>query len=174
MGRLVSGDFMIEERMILETKVKRGKKWVYKDHALNEVLISKESLIKPTRFSVEVNDIKLNEFNADGIIAATPTGSTGYSMSAGGSIAEPSSKLILLTPVCPHAINAKPIVLAPNDVIKVTAQLEKQVISCDGDDGIKLEIGDEIYVRKSSKSVKFVKFTKTSFLEILSNKMKYI
>lgn len=172
--RLIDGSFMTEERMMLETRVVRGRKIIFKDYALNEVLITKQSLIKPTRFSVDVNDIRLNEYNADGIIVATPTGSTGYSMSAGGSIAEPSSRLILLTPVCPHAINSKPIVLAPNDIVRVNSELEKQVLSCDGKDGVQLEVGDEIIVKRSSKSVKFVKFTKTSFLEILSNKMKYI
>ncbi len=105
---------------------------------------------------------------------SSPTGSTCYSLSAGGPIAEPTAKLLLVTPICPHAINTRPLVLSPSDKIKIISKHTTQLVSCDGADGTDLEYNDEVIVTKARHCTKFIRFKETSFLETLRDRMRYV
>ena len=172
--RLVNDNFMIEERMMLDAKMYRDGELVFRDKALNDVMIGKNDFVHMMEYDVIVNGILLNTYKADGIVISSPTGSTGYSMSAGGPIAEPSAKLLILTPICPHAINNRAMVLSAEDEIRVISRKGEMLISCDGADGTLVLRNDEIVVRRSKYVTKFIKFRKTSFLEALQTKMRSI
>ena len=127
---------------------------------------------------VALNGEYLYNFKADGIIVATPTGSTGYSMSAGGPIVDPKANLLLLTPINAHTLNSKSIVIGPEDEITIEvgmrrSQRDEQVeVSFDGDSGVELKVGDKIVVHKAEESVGIIRLSKISFLEILRKKMQ--
>jgi NAD+ kinase len=172
--RLMKDDFNIEERMMLSASAYRDGKRIYRDHALNDVLIGKNDCVHMMTFELYINDTFINSYRADGVVVSSPTGSTCYSMSAGGPIAEPTSKLLLVTPICPHAINTRSLVLSPLDKVKIIPRHTTQLVSCDGADGTDLESGDEIVVTKSRSSMKFIRFNETSFLDTLRERMRYL
>ena len=119
LDRLLTDDYELEERMMLEGKIYRGDELVGKDIALNDIVIGREGHLRVIRFKNYVNDSYMNSYNADGIIISTPTGSTGYNMSAGGPIVDPKAKLLLVTPINSHSLNAKSIVLSADDQIEI-------------------------------------------------------
>ena len=121
-----------------------------------------------------INDTFINAYRADGVVVASPTGSTCYSMSAGGPIAEPTSKLILVTPICPHSINTRPLVLASTDRVRIVVKHPTQLVSCDGADGTPLEYDDEVIITKARHCTKFIRFKETSFLDTLRERMRYV
>ena len=172
--RLLRDDFKIEERMMLSASAYRGGKRIYRDYALNDVLIGKNDSVHMMTFELYINDTLINEYRADGVVVASPTGSTCYSMSAGGPIAEPTAKLLLVTPICPHAINTRPLVLSPSDRIKIIPKHTTQLVSCDGADGTDLMCDDEVIITKSRHSMKFIRFRETSFLDTLRERMRYV
>ena len=172
--RLVNDDFKIQERMMLSARAERNGKLIYKDFALNDVLMCKNDTVRMMEYEVYVNDTFLNSYRADGFLVSSPTGSTGYSMSAGGPIAEPSAKLLILTPICPHSINTRSMVLSADDRIKIIPKNETQLVSCDGADATPLENGDVLTVTRSRTTMKFIKFKETSFLDTLRERMRTV
>ncbi len=172
--RLVNNDFKIQERMMLSARVDRDGKTVYRDFALNDVLLCKSDTVRMMEYEIYVNDVLLNSYKADGFLVSSPTGSTGYSMSAGGPIADPGAKLLILTPVCPHSINTRSMVLSADEKIKIIPHNEKQLVSCDGADAAPVESGDVITVTKSRTTMKFIKFKETSFLDTLRERMRTV
>ena len=143
------------------------------DIALNDIVISREGSLRVVRFNNYVNDTYLNTYKADGIIISTPTGSTGYSLSAGGPIVEPSAKNFLITPICAHARLAKSIVVAPDRVIAVRVGKvgrHNAFLSVDGGRAFRLNVGDEIVVKSSQKVTRLVRLKDISFFEILNKK----
>ena len=172
--RLVNDNFKIQERMMLSARAERNGKLIYKDFALNDVLMCKNDTVRMMEYEVYVNDTFLNSYRADGFLVSSPTGSTGYSMSAGGPIAEPSAKLLILTPICPHSINTRSMVLSADDRIKIIPKNETQLVSCDGADATPLENGDILTVTRSRTTMKFIKFKETSFLDTLRERMRTV
>lgn len=172
--RLIEEDYVTEERMMLDAKVIRGGKLVFRDIALNEVLLGRRESLRLLGFRVYVNDKLLSEYAADGMICSTPTGSTAYSLSAGGPIAEPMARLMILTPVCSHAINSRSIILAPDDCIKIVPQTDNQFAACDGDSMLALRAGDEICIQQSDFVTRLVRLKNESFLDTLREKMTYV
>lgn len=168
--------YNIEERMMLDgcIQLKRGENFSF--HALNDIVLTRKGSLRIVMFDVYVNGQFLNQYKADGVIVSTPTGSTGYNMSAGGPIVEPKAKMLLLTPICPHTMNARSIVLAPDDevVIKIpkgrNGERQEVEVNFDGSVSKTLETGDEILISKSEKVTKFVRLNQMSFLEILNKK----
>lgn len=174
--RLMSDTFMTEERMMLEGVVLRsGKNEKYS--ALNDLVIHRAGSLSILRFHVYVNGEYLTTYDADGVIISTPTGTTGYNLSAGGPIVDPKAKMLVLTPINAHNLNSKSIVLAPDDIIEVelaTRRYQKDetaCISCDGDVCENLSVGDRLKVVRSADVVRICKLSNKSFLEILRNKM---
>ena len=173
-ARLVNNEFSIQERMMLSARADRNGKCIYKDFALNDVLLCKSDTVKMMEYEVYVNDVFLNSYRADGFLVSSPTGSTGYSMSAGGPIADPKARLLILTPICPHSINTRSMVLSAEEKIRIIPKNEKQLVSCDGADATPINSGDVITVTRSRTTMKFIKFKETSFLDTLRERMRTV
>lgn len=174
MKRLLEEDYSIEERMMLKARVYRDGKCIYRDVALNEVLLSRYDSLRTIHFKVYVNETCLNDYGADGLIVATPTGSTAYSLSAGGPIAEPEAKMMIMTPICSHTINSRSIIFSPEDTIRIVPEGANQIVACDGDAPVELKKGDEVVVKRSRHSARLVRLSEESFLETLRDKMTFV
>lgn len=175
--KLVSGDFEIEERMMLEGySVKDGIEGDY-SNALNDIAVMKSNPTQAIGLNIYVNGKFLKDYNADGIIVSTPTGSTGYNLSAGGPIVEPSADLLLLTPVSPHTLMARSIILSSKDEIRIELKGEKNgvaqtaFVSADSASKIEMVSGDSFVVKKSNMRTKIIKISSLSFLEVLHRKL---
>ncbi len=178
LDRLMVDLYTIENRMMLSGKVVRQGKVIAEDMALNDIVISREGApLRVVWFNNYVNDTYLNTYKADGIIIATPTGSTGYSLSAGGPIISPSASLILMTPLAPHTLNTRSIVFSSDDVIAVElgpgrdGRVEQGVATFDGASQVSMITGDRILISKSKCDTKIIKINNISFLEVLREKM---
>lgn len=173
--QLVEGNYTIEERMMLYGSAAYRN---VRDVALNDIVMTRSGSMKIVHFNLYVNGEFLNSYDADGLIVSTPTGSTAYNLSAGGPIVEPTASLIVVTPICSHALNSRSIVFADKDeiVIEIGAkrenQIEEAVIAYDGADEVPLHTGDRIRIKKAWETAKIVKLSKVSFLETLREKMK--
>ena len=172
---LMADKYMTEDRIML-TGHKRGSE--ISRVALNDIVIHRKGNLQILSLNVYVNGEFLNNYHADGIIVATPTGSTGYSMSAGGPIVEPTASLTVITPICSHALNTRSIVLSSDDEIVIEigegrrGNIEKVLVTFDGATSVPLETGDRLTICKAKESTKIMKINKISFLEILRRKMK--
>ena len=171
MKRLLEEDYSIEERMMLKARVYRNGKCIYRDVALNEVLLSRYDSLRTIHFKVYVNETCLNDYGADGLIVATPTGSTAYSLSAGGPIAEPEAKMMIMTPICSHELNARSIVLEPEDEVRIEVYGDGQVAAFDGDTFVELGEGDQLVIRRSAIVTPMIRLKQISFMQNLSNHM---
>ena len=175
--RLIEDSYMTEERMMLTGTAFRGDQPLAEDIALNDIVISRRGHLRVVDFRIYVDDSFLCAYRADGIIVSTATGSTGYSLSAGGPIVSPTANLMLLTAIAPHTLNSRTIVL-PDDVT-VTVELGKEETACpdgaevifDGDTSAELHPGDRIRIRRSASRTRLIKLQQTSFVEILRKKM---
>ena len=176
LDRLLAGDFTREERMMLVGQVKK-QEHLEENFALNDIVISRCGSLQILTFHIYVNGQFLNSFSADGMIVATPTGSTGYNMSAGGPVVEPAANLLLLTPICPHTLNTRSIVLAPEDEVRIESpqgkdgKLQSVEANFDGSHKISLGTGDSIVIRKATKTTGILKLNTESFLTVLHKKM---
>lgn len=172
--QILDGASVVEERMMLRGTL--GDQ--LEDIALNDIVLTRLGSLRVIRFNVYVNGAFLNSYQADGIIISTPTGSTGYNLSAGGPIVEPTASMIVLTPICSHALNTSSIVLSAEDEIVIEigkgrdGMIEEAGISFDGDHNIVVHTGDRIVVQKAKDTTKLLKLSSVSFLEILRKKMK--
>lgn len=177
LDHLMNGEYEIERRMMLTGSVFHNEQLIEQDIALNDIVISREGPLRVVHFHNYVNDAFLNSYNADGIIISTPTGSTGYSLSAGGPIISPSASMLLMTPLAPHTLNTRSIVFSDNDEITVEVgpgrdgTIARGVASFDGATIAHMVTGDKIVIRKSQKDTRIVKISNISFLETLRNKM---
>ena len=194
--QLMKGDFTKEKRMMLSGSLipmqkPRGAEGgaghceaardqtisEKSDFALNDIAITRKGSLQIIVFHIYVNGQLLQTCHADGILVATPTGSTGYNLSAGGPIVEPHAELILLTPVCPHSMNARTIVLSAQDevVIEIGENkkgVEQEVEACfDGSAAIAMRAGDRMRIRKAEKCTEMLKIRQDSFVEVLRKKM---
>ena len=178
LDKLFADDYEIEERMMLTGTVWRGDKITGQDVALNDIVISRVGPpLRVIGFNNYVNDGYLNSYNADGIIIATPTGSTGYSLSCGGPIISPNAAMTVMTPIAPHTLNTRSNIFPEDDVITVELgegrrQIQENgLASFDGDVEVPMSTGDRIVIKKASVSVKILKLNHLSFVEVLRQKM---
>lgn len=172
--QLLENSSSVEARMMLKGSIHEKEE----DIALNDIVVTRFGELRIIHFNIYVNNELLNSYQADGVIISTPTGSTGYNLSAGGPIVEPTASMIVITPICSHALNSRSIVLSAEDEIIVEIgkgrdnRIEKAEISFDGDKTIEVHTGDRITIQKAENTIKFVKLSKISFLETLRRKMK--
>lgn len=176
--RLMTGDYLVEKRMMLEGTICRNGEMLSPVSALNDIVIGRSGVMGVLDFKVFVNGIRLNSYKADGMIVSTPTGSTAYSMSAGGPLVKPSARLIVMTPVCPHTLNTRSIVLDKDDIIEIEICEQKPIgdkdagyVYFDGDLATPLLNSDRILIRKSENSTDIIKLDSRSFLEVLRRKL---
>ena len=174
---LLKENFGIENRMMLHGRSVCGGQVVDSSHALNDIVITRKASLQIIHFNIYVNGQLLHHYSADGIIAATPTGSTGYNLSAGGPIVNPVANLIVVTPICPHSMQNRSIVFSAED--KITIEIESnregkgQEVEAifDGSHKIPLKSGDYLEICRSEKTTQIVKLRRESFLEILHKKL---
>lgn len=175
--KLMADEFSIEKRMMLNGSVFRKEKKVAENIALNDIVISRSGSLRVIDFKVYVNGEFLNLYSADGIIISTPTGSTAYNLSAGGPIVSPVASLIVLTPICPHTLNTRSMILSSEDIITIemcpdrNGKEEVRLVSFDGDNSMEVFVKDKIEIKKSEQYTEILQLNKISFLEVLRRKM---
>lgn len=174
LNALMKDEYLLEKRMMLSGEMYRNGEKIQEDLALNELVVTRRELLKVLKFRIYVNDDCLSQYTADGLIVATPTGSTAYNLSAGGPIVNPSASMIILTPICPHALNDRSIVLSGDDQIEVEILGDERlgcVAVCDGDATAELKAGDRIRICRSEIETVLIKLDHGSFLDNLREKM---
>lgn len=171
---LLANHYQIQDRMMLRGRAFHAGRLIAEDVALNDIVLTREGELRVLKFKIYVDDQFLNEYSADGMIVATPTGSTAYNLSAGGPIAQPDGELLILTPVCPHTMTSRTIVLGPESRIRIEisgSNSGSQIASFDGDTRVGLTSGDYIEIERSDMVTRMVKLDHRSFLDILKHKM---
>lgn len=169
----LAGRYVLDERMFLEVRGQDGRLPVRP--ALNEVVITKGAFARLIHLHTYVNDTYVDTYPADGLIVATPTGSTAYSLAAGGPIVEPGVDVIILTPICPHSLYARAMVLNANDVVRVKIEAGHRDLSLtiDGQEGYNLSPGDEIIIRRNERfRARLLRSPDWRFHDLLRRKLK--
>lgn len=176
--RLMQDDYVVEERGVLTGHGEMHGEQTMERLALNEIAIRSAGTLSILNLVVYVNGKYLHSFHGDGVLVSTPTGSTGYNMSAGGPIVDPKANLLLLTPINAHNLNTRSIVIDAKEEVTIeigsrrVEQDESALVSFDGDGVAQLGVGDKFVIRQSDAKVKVCKLNEESFLEILRKKMK--
>jgi NAD+ kinase len=175
MEAVMSGEFECDERMMLVCHVHRLGERVANYTVLNDVVVNKGALAKIIDIKAYVDDLYLTTFKADGLIISTPTGSTAYSMSAGGPIVHPTMRCILITPICPHTLTNRPLVIPDTMAIKAELRTRETdiLLTLDGQVGFGIREDDIIEVKKSASPLKLVKSPFKDYFEVLRTKLKW-
>ena len=177
LDHLMQDSYEIMDRMLLSGSVIRDGKELLKAHALNDIVVNRCGHLMVLNYEVLVNGQLLCHYKADGMILASPTGSTGYNMSAGGPIVEPGARLMVMTPICPHTLNTRSIILSPEDQVEIViaegrdGQAQQAEVNFDGGQAQILTTGDRIRVHQSEQVVRLLHINKVSFLQMLHKKM---
>jgi NAD+ kinase len=173
---LLQGNYTVENRMMLETVFKRNGEVIGKDMALNDVVISRGAISRILHVKTYINDIFVDNFPGDGLIVSSPTGSTAYSLSAGGPIVEPDLDIIIVTPICPHILYSRSFITTGDRAVKAIIDenySHDAMITIDGQKGYEARGGDIIEVKKASHTVKLVRMNPRNFFDILRTKIYY-
>jgi len=172
----LDGAARIEERMMLRATTIRGGQPLPDHLALNDVVITKAARARMTDLSVFVGDEFVTRVKADGLIVATPTGSTAYNLAAGGPIVQPVVDAIVLTPIAPHMLTNRPIVIPASSIVRVQpmmAERDELYVTMDGQAGYRLEAGDEVRISRASRKVRLLRPSPRSYFEVLRQKLKW-
>lgn len=172
---LSKGNYTLDKRMMLDVVVQRDRDIIFHDIGLNDIVITKGAIARIAHLSVKCDGIQALQFGGDGIIVATPTGSTAYSLSAGGPIVEPEATNILITPICAHDVMSRCIVASDKRVI--TVELEHNArrnayLSVDGGKALRLNMGDVVTIRRSNLETKLVRLKDRSFYDVVNMKFR--
>jgi NAD+ kinase len=175
--RVISGEGRIEERMMLESALRRvGETGSDSYVALNDVVVSKTARSRMIDLSVTVGDQFVTRVRADGLIVATPTGSTAYNLAAGGPIVEPSVDAILVTPIAPHTLTNRPIIIPGSAAVQVQPHMDSRdevFVTFDGQAGFQLQEGDEISIRRNRRTLRLIHPSTRSYFDVLRQKLKW-
>ena len=174
LSRLATDDYQIDERMTLYVRLLHEGRVIYRDVALNDAVITKGAVARVIQPSVWLDGVKAMSFNGDGIIAATPTGSTAYSMSAGGPIVEPQADNIILTPICAHNLQPRSLIAAPERKVEIQiGRVNKRnaFLSVDGGRAMRVYGGDSVLIEAGNQKIKLIKLKETSFFDIVISKL---
>ena len=173
--RLANNDFAVDSRMMLDVTVARDRDIIFHDICLNDVVITKNSVARIVNLNVSCDGIQAMDMAGDGVIVATPTGSTAYSLSAGGPIMEPETKSVLVTPICAHDMASRSMVVSDKRTVQITLTKNARrnaFLSVDGGRSIKLNMGDVATVKRSSMETKLIRLKDRSFYEIVNQKFR--
>ena len=173
--RLAADDYEIDRRMMLDVTVQRDRDILFHDLCMNDVVITKGAVARIVHLAVCCDGVEVMECGGDGLIVATPTGSTAYSLSAGGPIVEPDAHSILLTPICAHDMVSRSFIVSDKRLISVemTHNARRNAfLSADGGKAFKLNMGDKTIVRKSTKETKLIRLKNRSFYDVVNAKFK--
>ena len=175
LSRLADNEYTIDKRMMLDVVVQRDRDIIFHDIGLNDVVVTKGSVARIAYISVKCDGVQALQCGGDGVIIATPTGSTAYSLSAGGPIVEPEAKNILITPICAHDIMSRCIVASDKRTISlelVQNARRNAFLSVDGGKSVRLNMGDVVTVKKSNLETKLLRLKDRSFYDVVSMKFK--
>lgn len=172
--KLLAGDYRIEERMMLEGRVFRNKKQIHGFVGLNDIVINKGAFSRLIEIKVYIENDLFITYPGDGLIVATPTGSTAYSLSAGGPIINPGIESLIITPICPHMISSRSIIIGADEEIslEMARPQQKAVITIDGQEGVALGKKDIIKVRKAAEKTKLIRFADWSYYRLLASRIQ--
>ena len=175
LARLASGDYTIDSRMMLDVTVTRERNIIFHEQCLNDVVITKGAVARIVHLSVSCDGVQAMECGGDGVIIATPTGSTAYNLSAGGPIVEPEARSILVTPICAHDMVSRCMVTSDKRTIRV--ELTKNArrnayVSVDGGKALRMNIGDVAVVRKANRETKLIRLKDRSFYDVVRMKFR--
>ena len=174
MEKLFDGYSSIDSRMMLHVSVIRNQRVVYENDALNDIVIAKGTAFRVVRVCISADDEEVTSFNGDGVIVATPTGSTAYGLSAGGPVIEPSAENMAVIPICAHALTAKSFVFSPERRIMLTASCEggsEVFVSADGGQSFAVRPDDRVIITRSPLRTRLVRLKGISFYKILQQKL---
>lgn len=172
---LATGKYRIDKRMMLDVIVQRDRDIIFHDICLNDAVITKGAVARIVHLSVKCDGVQAMECGGDGVVIATPTGSTAYSLSAGGAIVEPEADNIIITPICSHDVASRCIVASGQRVITVgmTSNSRRNAyLSADGGKTLRLNMGDEVIIRKSNLETKLVRLNERSFYDVVNTKFR--
>lgn len=175
LARIATGDYTIDHRMMLDVTVQRDRDIIYHDLCLNDVAITKGAVARIVHLEVKCDGVPAMECGGDGVIVATPTGSTAYSLSAGGPIVEPDAHSILITPICAHDIMSRCIVASDKRTVSVTMTRNAKrnaYLSVDGGKAIRINMGDVVTIHKSELCTKLVRLKDRSFYDVVNMKFR--
>ena len=175
LGRLSGNDFEIDRRMMLDVTVTRGEEQLFHDFCLNDAVITKGAIARIIHLGVKFDGKHALECGGDGVIVATPTGSTAYSLSAGGPIVEPEAHSILITPICAHDMVSRSVVASENRTVTVELLQNARrnaFLSVDGGKALRLNMGDVTTIRKSGRETKLIRLKERSFYDIVNLKFR--
>jgi len=172
---ILEGNYKVERRVMLSVELRRGEELVTDNRVLNDVVMNKSALARIIEIETYLNDQFVNSFRADGLIVATPTGSTAYNLSAGGPVIYPSMNAVVITPICPFTLSNRPIVVPDNSVIEVRLMTEKEdvALTLDGQVGFPLQAADRVVIRKSQTTFNLVQPANRNYFDVLRNKLKW-
>jgi len=172
--KLINGDYKIEERIMLEAYVENDEKYTRNFIALNDIVIAKGDFSRVVTYSFSINDKFVDLYSADGIVVSSPTGSTAYSMSAGGPIVAPDVDALIVTPICPHTLHSRPIIVSSKDKVRIAVCKSNNtnvIMTVDGQEGVRLKPGDIVTVKKSAYYANLVKLNDRNFFDVLREKL---
>ncbi len=171
---LYEGDFTLKNRMVLRASVIRGSRPVFESFALNDVVVSRGGLSRIIRLMVFVDNQFIDSFPGDGLIVSTPTGSTAYTLSAGGPIVQPDMQMMITTPICPHILYSRSFITGPDRELSIRINEDypdSAIITMDGQEGFNIMAGDRIVIRRADKGIDFVSFGSVNFYDVLRAKI---
>lgn len=172
---VLAGDYKLERRLMLAVELLRGDELVTRNRVLNDVVVNKSALARIIEIETYLDGQFVNSFRADGLIVATPTGSTAYNLSAGGPIIFPSMNAVVITPICPFTLSNRPIVVPDDSLIEVRLKTEKEevALTLDGQVGFPLAAGDHVVIRKSKTTFNLVQPKNRNYFDLLRDKLKW-
>lgn len=172
---IIEGNYQIDRRVMLDVRHLRDGETLATGRVLNDVVINKAALARIIEVEVRLNDLFVNSYRADGLIVSTPTGSTAYSLSAGGPILYPSMNALVLTPICPFTLTNRPIVVPDENAIEIKLKNENEgvVLTLDGQIGYQIKTGDTVSIRKSRTNFNLVQPPNRNYFDVLRNKLKW-
>ncbi len=175
LDRIFRGDYQVSERMMLDARIRRDGELVGEYKVLNDVVINKGALARIIDLETYVDGRHLSSYKADGLIVSTPTGSTGYSLAAGGPIIYPEINSLLISPICPHMLTNRPIIVWSRSVIEVKVKFEDDVVffTADGQVGRKLIPGDRVEIRRSESRTRLVNSPHRDYFQVLRTKLSW-
>ncbi|HYW72539.1 MAG TPA: NAD(+)/NADH kinase [Pyrinomonadaceae bacterium] len=172
---ILVGAYTVQQRLMLKVELWRGEELITQNRVLNDVVVNKSALARIIAIEASLNNQFVNSFRADGLIVATPTGSTAYNLSAGGPIIFPSMQAMVITPICPFTLSNRPIVVPDDSIIEVQliTENEEVALTLDGQVGFSLQARDRIVISKSSTAFDLVQPPNRNYFEVLRNKLKW-
>lgn len=173
--RVFANDFVLDERLMLETHMHRHGETVARGVVLNDIVISKGTLARMIELQISIQGQFVTNLRGDGLIISTPTGSTAYSLSAGGPIINPAVQALILTPICPHTLTHRPLIVPGNVEIEVTltSKDDGSMATLDGQVGVALTQGDTALIKTSGHKTKLIRFPESHYYEVLREKLKW-